>query len=78
MRIAARRRRKPAQDLLNNLFRHPYTRIDFVMRDLGVSRPTATKYLDTLAMSGFVDKRQVWRDNYYVNVPLVRMFQRFG
>ncbi len=67
-----------SHDLLNNLFRHPYTRIDFVMRDLGVSRPTATKYLDTLAMSGFVDKRQVWRDNYYVNVPLVRMFQRFG
>lgn len=67
-----------SHDLLNNLFRHPYTRIDFVMRDLGVSRPTATKYLDTLAISGFVDKRQVWRDNYYVNVPLVRMFQRFG
>lgn len=67
-----------SHDLLNNLFRHPYTRIDFVMRDLNVSRPTATKYLEALSKSGLVEKRQVWRDNYYVNVPLVRMFQRFG
>lgn len=67
-----------SQDLLNNLFRHPYTRIDFVMRDLSVSRPTATRYLEILAHSGIVEKRQVWRDNYYINVPLVQMFQRLG
>jgi len=30
-----------SQDLLNNLFRHPYTRIDFVLEELGVSRQTA-------------------------------------
>ncbi|MDR3461137.1 MAG: hypothetical protein P4L76_02340 [Beijerinckiaceae bacterium] len=28
-----------SQDLLNNLFRHPYTRIEFVVNDLGVSFP---------------------------------------
>lgn len=27
-----------SQDLLNNLFRHPYTKIEFIERDLGVSR----------------------------------------
>ena len=32
-----------SQDLINNLFSHPYTRIEFVQRDLGVSRLTATK-----------------------------------
>jgi Fic family protein len=67
-----------SHDLLNNLVRHPSTRIDYVMRDLGVSRPTATKYLDALTQAGFVEKHQIWRDNYYVNVPLIMMFQRFG
>ena len=31
-----------SQDLLNNLFSHPYTKIGFVERDLDVSRLTAT------------------------------------
>ncbi|MDN8923994.1 hypothetical protein Q0P01_14495, partial [Staphylococcus aureus] len=29
-----------SQDLINNLFNHPYTRVDFLRRDLGVSRLT--------------------------------------
>ena len=63
-----------SQDLLNNLFRHPYTRIEFVMQDLGVTRQTAAKRLDTLAEAGFVEKHQAGRNNYYVNVALVRLF----
>ncbi len=35
-----------SQDLLNNLFYHPYTKIDFLVDDLGVTRQTASKYLD--------------------------------
>ena len=63
-----------SQELLNNLFRHPYTRIDFVMADLGVTRQTAAKYLDTLAEAGFVEKHQAGRSNYYVNVALMQLF----
>jgi Fic family protein len=63
-----------SQDLLNNLFKHPYTRIEYVMQDLGVSRPTATRYLERLTDEGFVEKHQSWRDNYYINVRLVRLF----
>jgi Fic family protein len=59
-----------SHDLINNLFNHPYTKIDFVQRDLGVSRLTATKYLDALAASGFVQKQKVGRSNYYVNRAL--------
>ena len=43
-----------SQELLNNLFRHPYTRIEYLQNDLDVSRQTAAKYLDTLAEQGFV------------------------
>lgn len=63
-----------SQDLLNNLFRHPYTRIDYVVADLGVTRQTASKYLDTLAEHGFVEKHQAGRANYYINLPLVQLF----
>lgn len=59
-----------SQDLINNLFMHPYTKIEFVERDLKVTRLTATKYLDALAGAGFVRKVKVGRSNYYVNVAL--------
>jgi len=64
-----------SQDLINNLFMHPYTKIEFVQRDLGVSRITATKYLDTLTEGGFVQKQKIGRGNYYVNIALIALLQ---
>jgi len=58
------------QDLLNNLFRHPYTKIDFVMAELNVSRITATRYLNELIRIGLLDKRKIGRENYYINTTL--------
>ncbi|TDM05988.1 MAG: addiction module protein [Ideonella sp. MAG2] len=63
-----------SQDLINNLFTHPYTKIDFLQRDLGVSRLTATKYLDLLADTGFVQKQKIGRSNYYINQTLQQIF----
>lgn len=59
-----------SQDLINNLFSHPYTKIEFIQSDLGVSRPTATGYLEALAADGFLHKRKIGRSNFYINVPL--------
>lgn len=42
--------------LLNNLFKHPYTKIEFVVDDLGVSRVTAASYLNKLADDGVLRK----------------------
>jgi len=60
-----------SQDLLNNLFRHPYTKIDFLERDIDVTRQTATKYLEALTQSGVLRKIKAGRTNYYINDPLV-------
>lgn len=65
-----------SQDLLNNLFRHPYTKIEFIERDFGVSRPTATKYLDVLVKAGFVRKSKLGRTNFYINDPLFALLGR--
>lgn len=60
-----------SQDFLNNLFRHPYTKIEFLERDLDVSRPTAARYLGELEKSGLVRKTKLGRTNFYINEPLV-------
>jgi Fic family protein len=56
-----------SQDLINTLFMHPYTKIQFVEHDLNVSRLTATKYLDELAAGGILLKYKVGRSSYYIN-----------
>ena len=64
-----------SHELLNNMFRHPYTRIDSVQRDLGVSRPTASRYLALLVQEDLLEKRRAGRINYYVNTPLIELFR---
>jgi Fic family protein len=63
-----------SQDLINNLFRHPYTRIEFIERDLSVTRKTATKYLESLADANLLKKFKEGRNSYYVNYRLVHLF----
>jgi Fic family protein len=62
-----------SQDLLNNLFRHPYTKIEFIVKDLGVSRITAAHYLNTLAKDGLLKKEKLGVGNYYINIPLFQL-----
>ena len=62
-----------SQDLLNNLFRHPYTRIEFLQSDLSISRQTASKYLDQLASGGLLEMHRSGTSKYYINVPLVAL-----
>jgi len=63
-----------SQDLLNNLFRHPYTKIAYLQDDLQVSRITATKYLGQLTKQGFLTKAKIGHYNYYINEPLMKLF----
>lgn len=67
-----------SQELLNNLFRYPYTKIEFVEKDLEISRITAAKHLDTLARSGFVEKRKIGRTNFYINHPLFALLTQIN
>jgi Fic family protein len=62
-------------DLLGNLFRHPYTKIDYLVRDLAVTRKTASKYLDELVGIGLLEKRKIGKDNFYLNEALFRLLR---
>jgi len=61
------------QELLNNLFNHPYTKIEFMMKDLAVSRLTATKYLEQLVDIDLLKKEKIGRSNYYINQRLLSL-----
>jgi len=62
-----------SQDLLNNLFKHPYTKIEFIENDLGVSRITASKYLNLLAKDKVLKKEKLGTGNYYINEKLIKI-----
>lgn len=62
-----------SQDLLNNLFKYPYTKIEFIERDLGISGRTAMRYLEALIEKGLLQKQKVGRDNFYLNEPLFKL-----
>ncbi len=65
-----------SHDLLNNLFMHPYTKIEFIVNDLGVSRLTAANYLNTLSNDGILKKEKLGVSNYYVNEALFSILKR--
>lgn len=65
-----------SQDLLNNLFKHPYTKIEFIVNDLDVSRITAANYLNKLAEDGLLRKEKLGTGNYYINEPLFELLSR--
>lgn len=62
-----------SQDLLNNLFRHPYTKIEYMMKDLALSRNTIIRYLNSLQQLDLIEKKKIGRDNYYLNKALITL-----
>jgi Fic family protein len=67
-----------SQDLINNLFRHPYTKIEFLMLELDVTRKTASKYLEQLVTIGVLAKHKLGKDNYYLNNALFDLLHGAG
>ncbi|RLA06985.1 MAG: Fic family protein [Gammaproteobacteria bacterium] len=62
-----------SQDLLNNIFKHPYTKINFLKNDLSITRLTASRYLDTLCDGGLLLKEKLGKENYYINFKLIKI-----
>jgi Fic family protein len=57
-----------SQELLNNLFAHPYTKIEFLVR--------AANYLNQLASDGVLRKERLGTGNYYVNERLFELLRK--
>lgn len=64
-----------SHDLINILFKHPYTKVDFIERELKVHRRTAASYLNQLADGGLLTKMKIGKSNYYINGPLLTLLR---
>ena len=61
-------------ELLNNLFFHPYTKVEFLEKEMMVSRITANRYLNVLVKTGLIERIKIGRSYYYINLPLMNLF----
>ena len=64
-----------SQDLINNIFKHPYTKIEFLVWDLECSRFTAWRTLKSLCELWVLKKQKIWNQNYYINKELFALLQ---
>lgn len=66
----------PNSDMLDLLFEQPYTRIASVIARSGVSRPTATKWLNELERAGVLQSVRAGRERLFINVALLDVLTR--
>ena len=59
-----------SKDLIEILFSHPYTKIDFLVDELGLTRQTASKYLKELENIGILESIQIKNSKFYINLEL--------
>lgn len=62
-----------SKELLDSLFVHPYTKIGFVEKTLGIHRNTAATYLNELCEIELLVKVKLGKSNYYINPDLFKL-----
>lgn len=60
-------------DLIDVLFEHPYARIGNVIERCGVSRPTATTWLNSLTRAGSLVDVKVGRERLFINQRFMKI-----
>ena len=65
-----------SKDLLESIFKHPYTKIEHLEKDLAISYDKARNYLDKLTNTGFMEKEKIGKTNYYTNPALIDLFTK--
>lgn len=67
-----------SQDLINSLFRHPYTKIEYIKNDLGITRKTAARFLEQLCSINILNKNKLGKENYYFNDDLISLLSNIN
>jgi len=65
-----------SKDLLEILFMHPYTKIDFLVDELGLHRQTASRYLKELEKIGILKSIQIKNSKFFTNTKLFDILKK--
>ena len=63
------------KELVELLFEHPYSKIEFVVNRLGVERKAASRYLKELEDVGIVESQKIGRETLYINKELIEILK---
>jgi len=64
------------KELLELIFEQPYSKIEFVVDRMNVSRVTASKYLKALEQLGILVPKKVWKETLYINQALFDILKK--
>ena len=65
-----------SKDLVEILFMHPYTKIDFLVEKMGLHRHTASNYLNELEKIDILKPVKIGRSKYFINLKLFDMLKK--
>ena len=65
-----------SKDLVEILFMHPYTKIDFLVDRLNITRKTASKYLNELENIGILENIQIKNSKFFINIELFNLLRK--
>ncbi len=63
------------KELVELLFEHPYSKIEFVVKKLEVERKAASRYLKKLEEIGILKFEKIGRENLYLNTELIEILK---
>jgi Fic family protein len=64
-----------SKDLIEQLFVHPYTKIEYISTGLGLERKAASRYLKTLQEIGVLSVKPIGKENIYINDALYKLLR---
>lgn len=65
-----------SKDLIEILFMHPYTKIEFLVDRLNITRKTASKYLNELENIGILENIQIKNSKFFINIALFNLLRK--
>lgn len=65
-----------SKDLIEQLFIHPYCKIEFLVNNLGIERKAASRYLSGLEKEGVLKSQQKGKEVIYINTKLYNLLKK--
>ena len=65
-----------SKDLIEQLYIHPYCKIEFLVNNLGIERKAASRYLNGLEEIGILKSQQKGKEVIYINTKLYNLLKK--